>query len=255
MEIDRIWPDYRRFCETRAIARSSGLCEMRDLTGANPTTLLPLADFLRKAHMDEAARVVEGGLCGGPSSSILRLQGDTQAINEVGTAIADQVQWGRGYGGRNAFIYLMGELMQNVHDHSDSDNAFIMAQESRGAGFVEMSVLDDGITVAGSLRRSGIIFDDDIEAIAMAMNGLSSKREGRRGFGLRTSVRICVRGLRGRILTVSGRGAVEIGGGGAEGKDTLEGYSIEDKFYHLEGTLVSVRIPLQEREVDIYGFT
>jgi hypothetical protein len=254
MEIDRIWPDYRRFCEVRAIARSSGSCDTRDLTGASPTTLLPLADFLRKAHMDEAARVVEGGMCIGASSPVLRLPCDVRHLDEVKTAAADQVQWGRDYGGRNAFMYLIGELTQNVYDHSDSDNAFIMVQRRDDAGPVEVSVFDDGVTVTGSFSKSGIVIDDDMRAVMMALSGLSSKEEDRRGFGLRTSVGMCVQGLHGRILVVSGCGGVEVGGCGIDGEDVLKGFNVEDKFYHLEGTLVSVRIPLQEREVNLYDF-
>ncbi|MCU0859918.1 MAG: hypothetical protein MUE55_04985 [Thermoplasmata archaeon] len=151
-------------------------------------------------------------------------------------------------------MYLVGELAHNVYDHSCSRHAYVMGQERRCTGCLEIAVFDDGITVAGSLERSGVVLDDDVLAIAMAMNGLSSKREGRRGYGLRSNVRMCIEGLGGDVLMVSGKGAVELRRLGDQSESCQEAYRFEDNVYHMDGTLVSVRIPLQDEEVDLYEF-
>ncbi len=78
-------------------------------------------------------------------------------------------------------MYLIGELAHNVYDHSSSSHAFIMGEERKDGGQLQVAVFDDGITVGGSLRRAGMVLDDDVMAIAMAMNGLSSKQEGTQG--------------------------------------------------------------------------
>jgi hypothetical protein len=210
------------------------------------------AAIMEEAESAESAESADSGTSDFP---ILRLPRNPRDLGKVLARISAQHDGGREYGGRNAFMYVMGELAHNVYDHANSRDSSIMAQRCGQGGFVEVSVLDDGITMAGSLKRSGIFVEDDTTAIAMAMNGLSSKSESRRGYGLRSNARMCVRGLRGSILAVSGRGALEFGEFGPGPEEGQEGYKLDDKVYQLEGTLVSVRIPFQEMEVDLYDFT
>lgn len=268
MEDERVWDGYTRFCRIRAEAMAAGTCDLTDLGSSCPTIILPLTDFLRKtkmrwippmdARLAECLRTAVGGQAGrfdgGDPCPILALPKDSKDIGRVLAKMAELHDGGERYGGRNVFMYLIGELAHNVYDHSGSCNAFMMGQRRDDQQLVEISVFDDGITVGGSLRRAGIILEDDVMAIAMAMNGLSSKGEGRRGYGLRSNVKMCVQGLRGRILVVSGNGAIELGPHGTDHENTQDAYSLKENVYHLAGTLVSVRIPFQEKEVDLYEF-
>jgi len=268
MEDERIWDGYRRFCRIRAEAMTAGVCDLTDLGSPSPTTILPLTDFLRKtrtrwippkdAQLAECLNITVDGQAGrldsGDPCPILTLPKDSRDIGRVLAKMAELHEGGGRYGGRNVFMYLIGELAHNVYDHSGSCNAFMTGQRRDDQQLVEISMFDDGITVGGSLRRAGIVLEDDVMAIAMAMNGLSSKGEGRRGYGLRSNVKMCVQGLRGRILMVSGNGAIELGPHGTDHESTQEAYSFEENVYHLAGTLVSVRIPFQEKEVDLYEF-
>lgn len=253
----RIWDEYLRFCEIRKDALSTGVCKPADLEGLGPTAILPLVDFLGKGNV----RFISPGFDTGPgawrhstASPVLTLPSKQRDVGGVLAKMSELHDGGRRFGGRNTFMYLIGELVHNVYDHSSSNHASIMGQEREEGSRLEIAILDDGITVGGSLRRAGMILDDDVMAIAMAINGLSSKGEGRRGYGLRSNVKMCIEGLGGSVLMVSGHGAVELRMKSLKGDLAQEAYRIEDNVYHLEGTLVSVRIPLQEKEVDLYEF-
>lgn len=265
---ERLWDEYLRFCETRKRVSTSGECGLTNLDDLSPTMLLPLIGFLSKAKVrfapssdvrlaDCLHRITSQSpvsLRDGISCPALVLPQNQRDVGPVLARLVDRHGGGKQFGGRNILMYLVGELAHNVYDHSCSNHAYIMGQERQDTGCLEVAIFDDGITVAGSLEQSGVILDDDVLAIAMAMNGLSSKREGRRGYGLRSNIRMCIEGLRGDVLMVSGEAAVELRGIHDKPDSRQEAYRIESNVYHLEGTLVSVRIPLQEEEVDLYEF-
>ena len=94
----------------------------------------------------------------------------------------------------------------------------------------------------------------DCEAIRMAVvHGLSSKKDVGRGYGLYTNINLCtsMRGLAGKMLIVSGKGAI---GHGPEMSDRYV-FNFNSNYYWLSGTLVSIRIPYTSKEVDLYDFT
>jgi hypothetical protein len=148
----------------------------------------------------------------------------------------------------DAYHYLLSELIDNIYQHSGASNAFVMAQFYPKSGLMEASVIDDGITIRGSLER-GIAAQyeptQEFQAILDALNGESAKSRVERGFGLGTSVGI-VTALGGEALVVSGRGAVI-----SEGEGRLTAYPL-DEGQNLPGTLVSIRLSEGDKKINIY---
>jgi hypothetical protein len=150
---------------------------------------------------------------------------------------------------RDAYHYLLSELVDNIDQHAGADHAYVMAQYYPIRGEIEASFMDDGVTIPGSLERGiGRHYppEDAVQAIVDALGGLSS-RTAERGFGLRTSVRL-TNALGGEVLIVSGRGAVvaEPAGG------VLPFRLSEDRA--LQGTLVSLRIPEGDKTISLYDY-
>ena len=110
-----------------------------------------------------------------------------------------------------------------------------MAQKYINKRFVEISILDDGISIPGCFEKHDASFSDDCIAIASAINGKSTKDDGR-GFGLGSSVKLYVGGLGGELLLVSRNGALY------KNRDTELSYNTGIA-YQLHGTLISVRVP------------
>lgn len=149
------------------------------------------------------------------------------------------------FGNESAFNYVVQELIDNIYNHSQFSLALIMGQKYQTKGFVDFCFFDNGITIPKTFEDSGMKFKPN-EAIASAINGLSSIHQDR-GFGLRTSARLCVQGLKGIIQVISGSGAVYYS------NDETYHYSLSDP-YRLNGTLITLRIPYPTESIDIYPY-
>ena len=149
------------------------------------------------------------------------------------------------FGGEMALKYVVGELVDNIYQHSRFKIAFVMAQRYPKLGYIELAFIDNGITIQGSYKDHGLLFQP-WEAINKALNGLSTKGEGR-GWGLRTSIKIFRDGLGGQILIVSGGGAVYLDG------SKEEPYKLS-RAHRMNGTLISMRVPYPSQIVDIYKY-
>ncbi len=165
------------------------------------------------------------------------------AISELQTLYG----YGRDYGGANFFIFLIGELIGNIYEHSEFSNASMMAQIYKRKSLVEITILDDGISIPGCFEKYGIAVPSDYDAILSAINGtISTKTEDEpRGFGLRSSVRSCMGGIDAQLLLVSRNGALYKN----RYKEIV--YNIEGA-NQLIGTLISIRAPYPVPQVNIY---
>ncbi|MGH9923606.1 MAG: ATP-binding protein, partial [Nitrososphaerales archaeon] len=144
---------------------------------------------------------------------------------------------------------VVGELVDNIYQHSEFTMALVMAQKYPKKGFVELGFFDNGITIPGSFLKQGLIYDEEEahKAIADALKGLSSKGGKERGHGLRSSVRIFLEGLGGEVLIISGAGAVYMSKQGSSCY-VLGGY------HKLGGTLISIRIQDLAKQINIYNY-
>ncbi len=82
--------------------------------------------------------------------------------------------------------YIIGELASNMDDHSKFTFASMMSQYYPVKKYLDLAVLDNGITIPFNFEKNGIKFDKDSEAIRMALFGevTTKKDEMMRGFGL-----------------------------------------------------------------------
>ncbi len=262
-----LWPEYETFCRIRQESLASGACDLSKVDWIYPTTLLPLGNYILtkgvpctlpegKDVADYVTLMTEARRRRALSATyvpIVPLPPDRPKANEVIDRIYSIHDDGREYGGVNAFKYLIGELVNNVYEHSEFENAFVMAQRYGQKGFVEISFFDDGITIGGSLRRAGFDYTEDYVAIAEAVNGKSAKKDLERGYGLYSNTRLCTEGLGGNILIVSGRGGLQSKGKAGRRIDQ-KAYDLRDNKYKLNGTLISVRLPTPAPEVDFYDY-
>ncbi|MEM0155956.1 MAG: hypothetical protein QW597_05075 [Thermoplasmataceae archaeon] len=84
-------------------------------------------------------------------------------------------------GGENAFKYVLSELTDNICQHSKFKKSFMMCQAYRKKGYVELSFIDDGISIPGNFEEHSIGFEGDWNAISMAVSGQSTKDNYERG--------------------------------------------------------------------------
>lgn len=87
--------------------------------------------------------------------------------------------------------YMIGETIDNITEHSDTDRGFIVAQAYPTKGYLDICIADRGITLLGSYRKlQDNETDGDLEAIQAANRGISSKNlpeAENRGYGIYTS--------------------------------------------------------------------
>lgn len=146
---------------------------------------------------------------------------------------------------RSFFMYVIGELLDNIYEHSEFSMAWFMIKTDKNV--VDLCFLDNGITISKSFSRRGMNFKSDSEAISYAIKGLSSKEDIERGYGLRTSIRALVEGLKGEFFLVSGKGAFFI-----DNKKPIR-YDLADHLA-LNGTLLNLRCNYPFPNINIYDY-
>jgi hypothetical protein len=255
-----ILESYLTFCRVRQRFRHSRRLEL-DVDFVFPTTLLPLAVLVGKTRVTLHATntAVQGYAdwimsaddppAGGTYVPLVRLPKDPEAYRGVLKRLRDLSESTELFStNRDAYHYLLAELIDNIYEHAQADRAYVMAQCYPKKGLIEASFMDDGMTVRKSLEVGiGRAYPPDKAHIAIhdALGGVSSKGGGERGFGLQSSVRI-VNALGGEVLVVSGRGAAVAEKGGRVRLFLLP------VTYALEGTLVGFRIPDSDKRINLY---
>jgi len=144
------------------------------------------------------------------------------------------------YGSYFVLRHIISELANNVYDHSKIENddvqSYIFAKlhdESK----LDISVVDDGVSIPKLFEKSNISFENDCKALEMAIGRFStvSDNDYERGNGLRTIVRLVAEGNGGEILIVSRNAGLHICGENYR-------YYLFDGKHNFNGTLVSVRL-------------
>jgi len=133
---------------------------------------------------------------------------------------------------------LVYEMLSNIYDHSEFNNAFVLCQQYPRSKnkTTDICLIDDGISIPGNFEKEEFGFENDAEAILDAINGLSTKtEEGKyRGTGLNTATQISTLAYDEEILIASRKGVCHVKNNGAQL------YTMRDN--HLNGTFVSIRI-------------
>jgi len=259
-QVPEILNNYLLFCNYREECFKTKVINLRDCKWIYPTTLLPLGIFIKhnkaefeyKAPLDHnisnyiALVIGELKIEYSEDKSYIpavTLPKDQKQSGKVLDSIFKLHNNGEEYGGENAFKYLVEELVDNIYQHSNFTNALVMAQKYDKKHFVEICFFDDGISIPGNFERRGMKFEDE-EAIAEAVNGLSTKSQ-ERGHGLNSNLKIFTKGLNGEMLIVSRGGAIFVN------KNVQKLYKLRE-IYKLSGTLISIRVPYPTPKIDIY---
>lgn len=104
-------------------------------------------------------------------------------------------------------MYPVSEIIDNVSEHSNCDVGFVMVQNYPNKECIDLCISDNGISIPGNYEDYGIDFTADADAVQKALQGLSTKGEGR-GYGLRTTSNLVCEGLGGFVLLSSREGTV-----------------------------------------------
>ncbi len=175
------------------------------------------------------------------------LPADIEKGKEILTQISSVHDEGKEYGGKTAFNYLLGEILDNVYTHSKFEHAWAVVFRDEVAKEVEICFLDDGVTIPGNFAKHNVSFTDEANAVRKAATGTSTKNDVERGYGLPTTLKIVTKGLGGEALILSRAGGLGINGE----KSTL--YRLGGP-YSLSGTIVSFRFPFTIKTLNIYDY-
>jgi hypothetical protein len=96
--------------------------------------------------------------------------------------------------------------MDNIVEHANVSNGWIMVQNYPNKGFLDICILDTGLGLLGSYKDFDVAgINTDIDALEQAINGNSTKQiTETRGYGIDTSRRMLVDGLKGKYFLFSG---------------------------------------------------
>ena len=137
----------------------------------------------------------------------------------------------------NALKYIFHEVIANVYDHSEFNKGFVIGQYYHRLNSTDYCFMDNGISIPGSFKKSGVPFKNDCDAIIQAINGMSTRDKGEfigRGTGLNSTINIVTQ-ANGYVLIVSGDCAIEL----TKRKVYVQKIPKE----YIKGTLVSLRVP------------
>lgn len=245
--------DYLTFCKYRAQYAGNSKIDLSEVKSIHPTTLLPLACVIDVNSVvlpkDETALKYVSAILNKSSEldgdvlPLVELPKKKDESNEIMQKILSLGKNDVFIGGTNALGLLIGELETNIYEHSQFTHAFVMGH--RYKTHTEICFFDNGITIAGSLAKAGLQFDDDKDALQQATTGTSSKISKERGFGLQHSINLVKNGLNGELLIISGKAGAFLSQNATESLDL-------DEETELKGTLISVKIPIQREKIDIY---
>ncbi|MBU3912548.1 MAG: ATP-binding protein [Nanoarchaeota archaeon] len=143
--------------------------------------------------------------------------------------------------------YLLAELSDNIEQHSQFTQASIMTQYYSNKKCIDIGIFDNGITIPALFEKKGFRFSDDCDAIKKAIEGVSTKEEQGRGFGLRTSKNLVLEGLNGEMYVLSRKGALIL-----NPKDKEKNEELMEKA--LKGTLIYMRFSAPKKGLNIIEY-
>ena len=148
-------------------------------------------------------------------------------------------------GGSSSLSYLISELFDNIYEHSQSKNGYAFSQYLEREGCINLCIADTGITIFNSYKNAGKyqeeINDDETEALILANEGYSTKNRPdaeNRGYGISTSKKMLVEGMKGSFFMLSG-GAFHRYEAGTNDYIDLRGK------FSWNGTIILLRIPVK----------
>lgn len=150
-----------------------------------------------------------------------------------------------------ALKYLIGENVDNIIEHSDSERGYIFSQAYPNKEFLDICIADNGISLLGSyMKLNDNMFNDHLSAMKAANSGYSTKNlpdAENRGYGIATSKKMLVDGLAGNFVMLSGNALF------LKSK-SVDQYSELPKIATWKGTIVAMRIPYVSESFNYINF-
>ena len=147
--------------------------------------------------------------------------------------------------GGSSLSYLISELFDNIYEHSQSKNGYVFSQYLEREGYIDLCIADTGITIFNSFKNAGLyqieIDGKESEALKLANEGYSTKNRPEaenRGYGIPTSKRMLVEGMKGAFFMLSG-GAFHRYENGANYYVNLK------NMFRWNGTIILLHIPVK----------
>ena len=142
--------------------------------------------------------------------------------------------------------YLLAELTDNIEQHSQFTHASIMAQYFPKKNYIDIGILDNGLSIPCVFEKNKISFSKDYEAIDKALKGTTTKKEdGLRGYGLQSSKKIVRDLIDGELHIISRKGAIIF-------KPDFFSQKCELAKNSLGGTLIYMRLNTPSKSLNIY---
>lgn len=165
-------------------------------------------------------------------------------LSDLTDEIIDLIPLNLDTNGMNLLFY---ELLTNIYKHSKCNNAYILCQRYPNINLADVCIIDDGISIPGSLEEHDLYCSNDSESIFKAINGASSDKEGHglHGRGLNTIATITSFGFGEEMLISSRNGACTIN------KNRIKLYS---HVPYIQGTFISLRVNTNKIN-NIYDYT
>lgn len=143
--------------------------------------------------------------------------------------------------------YFLSELICNIQQHSDSQYGYIYTQYIPKEKRIAICIADEGITIYGSYVKSNKYLDEidsEAKALEKANEGFSTKNlpdAESRGFGISTTKKMLVDGLKGDFFMFSGN---------AFHRHNLEHCEFVNLPENISwgGTIILMRIPIEVDE-------
>jgi hypothetical protein len=151
---------------------------------------------------------------------------------------------------RMPLAYFLGELTDNINEHSNSAEGYVFAQYYPNSNYLDLCICDAGQGILQSyLDNPKFNPKNEADAIQLALSGNSTKdRSEARGFGITTTRNMLVNGLRGKLFLWSGNTAF---------LQTVNKEAIIniERNGHFKGTFIALRLPtIIPGSFDFYKF-
>lgn len=164
---------------------------------------------------------------------------------EIPTKIAEKID--ENYGGGYTIKCIGEEIIGNIYNHTPleegyANQGYSFAQEYVNVPYLDICVMDDGLSIPGNFEKHGIDFADDCDAISKAIEGITTAKNEyndprySRGHGLWTVLRLVIEGNGGEALIVSRQGCLHIPNNNSHNYYKLKNKNI------FKGTLISLRL-------------
>lgn len=146
-------------------------------------------------------------------------------------------------GSQNAIYYPISELTTNIFDHSQSDTGWLLAQWYPNKKFLDLCIVDHGRGLAATYKEElGLTLTDE-DAIRQALQGVSTKKEKERGYGVRTSKKVVCEALGGSFTLISGSAALLV--------EQRTEKMVRLPQFNWPGVIIGYRIPQPSGPIDI----